>query len=93
MSPKSFKALSLLCSLVVLVTGCKHAPKITTCVSDPEAQGFQCMPPISGLCNPPLERNPDGETCFLPFHASGNYVAFSPDDAQALFTYCKQKGQ
>jgi hypothetical protein len=64
----------------LLLFGCGSGPKIDICVSDPANSGFQCV-------------NKKGKSYFLPYDQSSNWLALSPDDAELLFNYCKQKGK
>ena len=64
--------------MFIVLVSCKHAPKVTLCVSDPIVGGFQC-------------EDPEEHAFVLPYSESENYVALSPSDAQALFLYCKSK--
>jgi len=65
---------------VVLLAGCKDAPKVTVCISDPGNLGFQC-------------KRHDRSEFFLPYDMSENYVALSPRDAEQLLNYCKIRGE
>lgn len=90
MPQRKFKTLSpgkifgLLCVAgLFFLTGCGHGPRLTICVSDPSSSGFQC-------------HGKDGKDFLLKYDASENYIALSPDDAEALFNYvlvCKAKGR
>lgn len=72
-----------ICSLLFLVTSlasCQNGPKVTVCVSRPESKGFICV-------------DGDQNQTTLLYEDSDKYVAFSPDDAQALIEYCGVKKQ
>lgn len=72
--------LLLILSLGFLVASCTTAPPLTTvCVSDPPSHGFQCYDPRTE------------KSYFLNYDESENYVAFSPDEAHALFDFCSER--
>lgn len=73
---KSLKTL-LLFGAVLSNTACQSFPKITVCVSDPEAGGFQCS-------------DADGVASFLPYPSTGNYVCRSPEDEQLVIEWIKR---
>lgn len=60
--------------LFLLFAGCTSVPpkatelKLTVCVSDPSAAGFQCS-------------KYDNTKEFIPYAESANFVAFSPEDS------------
>lgn len=72
---------SLICGAALsnlLLTGCQSFPKITICVSDPEAGGLQC--------------SYNGEpTLFKPYSESGNYICRSPEDEQLVIEWIKRQ--
>lgn len=70
--------LSLILSLVVLLSSCGHGPKVTVCVSDPAAGGFDCY------------NENTQQSSFMAYAASDKFVAFSPTDAQTLLNFCNQ---
>ena len=70
------KQLLTLLLVSLLSSSCSHGPKVTVCVSDPAAAGFDCYD----------ERT--GKSFFLPYAESDKYVAFNPTDAQTLLTFC-----
>lgn len=68
---------SLLFALL-FIAGCNGGPKLTICISDPAASGFQCF------------NENTGKSSVLFYALSDKYVALSPTDAQALFNFCNQ---
>lgn len=58
------------------LSSCGTGPKVTVCVSDPGAHGFDCY------------NEATGKSSFLPFDSSDKYVAFNPADAETLLNYC-----
>lgn len=62
--------------VVCLLNSCASGPKVTACVSDPAAGGFDCYDENTQVSS------------FLPYAASDKYVAFNPSDAQTLLNYC-----
>lgn len=50
---------------------CGNGPKVTVCISDPGAGGFQCV-------------DPEDKVSLIPYGQTGNYVCFSPSDARSL---------
>lgn len=67
----------LLISLLVF-SGCSSGPKVTICVSNPQAGVFECHDPKDGAF-------------VVPFDQSENYIAMPPKDFQALIEYAKRK--
>lgn len=89
MLQKKFKTLSaaslfgLLCIAgLFFLTSCGHGVKVDVCVSDPANAGFQCV-------------DKQGKGYYLDYGRSENYIALSPDDAEAVFNAlkaCRAKG-
>lgn len=73
-----FKTLLVACSVL---SGCAHAgPKVAVCISDPEANVFQCV-------------DREGKSYVLPFRQTGNYVCMPPEDAQNYMQWCNRAKQ
>lgn len=72
------RSIALFAVLSFLSVGCGSGPKVTTCISDPGAGGFQCV-------------DPDDKVKFLPYPQTGNYVCYSPMDARTLLEACSIK--
>lgn len=68
----------LICCLSFLLSSCKEGPKLTVCVSDVSAGGFDCYDSTTK------------KSSFLKYQDSDKYVAMPPADAQTLFNYCAQ---
>ncbi len=71
-----FKKLNVLL-LALLLSACGVLPprtrelRVTVCVSDPPMNGFQCS-------------TPEGSSTLVPYSESGNFLAFSSDDAFSI---------
>jgi hypothetical protein len=93
MQPRNFRTYLAAASLI-LVAGCQHFPPVAVELSDPEVGGFHVAMPQGRECVLPFQKGTDqegNESCFLAYKDSKGHVCFSPDDAQALITFCKQQ--
>lgn len=66
----------LLLYLSLAFSGCKDAPKVTVCVSEPTAGGLQCY------------NESTGEFSFVAYKDSDKYIAMPETDEQTLLDYC-----
>lgn len=64
-----------------LLSSCGSGPKVTVCVSDPAAGGFNCY------------NENTQQSSFLVYSASDKYIAFDPTDAQTLLNFCAQSSK
>lgn len=65
-------------SLAFLLSDCKSGPKVTVCVSDPAAGGFDCYNEATNLGS------------FIPYSQSDRFIALPPTDAQTVLNFCAQ---
>lgn len=71
------KALIILACL--FISACwPHGPKIMVCIADPANNNSQCV-------------DKEGNPVVIEWKNMNNFFCLTPDDAQALLTYCKQK--
>lgn len=70
----------LILFLVFPLSSCKTAPKVTVCISDVPAGGFQCYDQRIQT------------SFFLAYKDSDKFVAVPPEDEKTLLTYCSQPG-
>lgn len=73
---KLWQKSSVLLLLAFSLSGCL-GPKLTLCVSDPEAGGFQCF-------DQRTEKD-----FFKPYPESGNFVAMPANDYERLLKFMK----
>lgn len=59
--------------------GCPEGPSVTVCISDPHADGLQCV-------------DKNSRAYEISYSASDNFVCLPPADARSLFEYCALKG-
>lgn len=57
------------------MVACGSGPQVTVCISSPENGGFLCA-------------DPEDKRSFVRYEDSGNYIAFTPEDARTLLTAC-----
>ena len=77
MKEKRWLKISLICFLALSLSSCISAPKVQTCVMDPEAGVMWCA-------------FSNQEAISIPIASTGNYVCYSPDDYQKILEYIKR---